>query len=378
MAQDEMRIGVSLLHLGNWSGTGFYTGQLIQAVESLADRGIHLVGLTPPGVQPEGKAEIHPVASYRLRWPFRFGAEWLAGCQKLKLDLIHYPVGVGPPRRDIPLVATIHDVSPFLRAECLPPHKAAYLRMAFTAISRVAGVVIADSHWQAEQIASTLDISIQRIRILPPCVSSEFCPGLSSDSGAGCKKNPYFLAVGTLEPRKNIIRLLDAWRMLHSPHDLLLVGRWGWMYESLQTRLSMLGQRHLELDGTEVWEFSEGRRVIHKEYISTSELVACYRSAEGLVYPSLFEGFGLPVLEAMSCGCPVLTSWRSPMEEIAGEAGWYFDPEEEDSIQEAMQTFVKNPDERERRIQIGLARAPLFSLPRFAEGLFTAYRDAAL
>lgn len=123
MPQGETRVGVSLLHLGNWSGTGFYTEQVIRALQDLEGKGIHAVGLVPPGGQPGGLSDYQPLASIRLRWPFRLGAEWLAGCGGLHLDLIHYPTGVGPPRRDIPLIVTIHDVSPFLRAECLPPKR---------------------------------------------------------------------------------------------------------------------------------------------------------------------------------------------------------------------------------------------------------------
>ncbi len=375
MSHGEVRIGVSLLHLGNWSGTGFYTEQLLQALRLLENQGIHAVGLSTSGVEAAEYIETHPLPSIRLRWPFRFAAEWLAGGSRFNLDLIHYPTGVGPPRRDIPVIATIHDVSPFLQAECLPLHKAAYLRMAFTAVSRVAPIILADSHWQAERIAEALDFSLSRIRILSPCVPPAFTPSIDASQHESSLERPFFLAVGTLEPRKNIPRLLDAWRSLQAPHDLRMVGRWGWMYEGLRTRLDMLGQHHLDPDSSEIWEFHDGRRVIRKEHLPTKELASLYRSAEALVYPSLFEGFGLPVLEAMSCGCPVLTSWRSPMEEILQDAGWYFDPEEEDSILNTLRTFLKDPCERENRVHLGLKRAADFSLPHFVEGLMSAYQE---
>ena len=374
MAQDEARIGVSLLHLGNWSGTGFYTEQVIQALHLLGKQGVHGVGLTPPGVPLDDRIESHSLASVRLRWPFRFGAEVVAGCRGLHLDLIHYPAGLGPPRGDIPLVATIHDVSPFLLTECFPPHKAAYLRMAFTSISRMARLILADSRWQAERISATLNLSLDRIRVIYPSISSVFSPSQDSDSHELLVERPFFLVVGTLEPRKNIPRLLEAWRALKAPHDLVIVGRWGWMYESLRKQLGMAGQYRLEPDGTEIWEIHGGRRVIRKEHLSTRGLADLYRSAEALVYPSLFEGFGLPVLEALSCGCPVLTSWRSPMEEIAGKAGWYFDPEDEDSILSTLRSLLKDPVERKDRVQLGLERARDFSLPCFAEGLLRAYQ----
>ncbi len=374
MPQDEMRIGVSLLHLGNWSGTGFYTEQLLQALHLLENRGIHTVGLSPSKVPSSEGIESHSVASIRLRWPFRLGAKLIAGCSGLHLDLIHYPAGVGPPRRDILLVATIHDVTPFLHAECLPPHKAAYLRMVFTAVTRVANLILTDSYWQAERIAETLNLSTERIRVLPPCVPSVFSPGPDSIRMNKPGNRPFFLAVGTLEPRKNIPRLLDAWRTLQAPHDLVIVGRGGWMYESLRKRLDIAGQHKLEPDGTEIWEFHDGRRVLRKEHLPASELANLYRLAEALVYPSLFEGFGLPVLEALSCGCPVLTSWRSPMEEIAGIAGWYFDPEDEDSILSTLRSLLKDPVERKDRVLLGLERARDFSLPSFAEGLLRAYQ----
>ncbi len=369
-----MRVGVSLLHLGNWSGTGFYTEQLLQALLLLEKQGVHPVGLTPTGTDPRADLDTHPVPSVRLRWPFRFGAELVSGCRGLNLDLIHYPSGVGPPRLDIPIVATIHDVSPFLQKESLLPHKAAYLRMAFTSVSRVAKVILADSHWQAERIVETLGLSMQKVHVLPPCVPSLFSPETDSMQTSSNQERPFFLAVGTLEPRKNIPRLVDAWRRLQAPHDLVVVGRWGWMYETLRTRLDMLGQHRLDTDGTEIWELHDGRRILRKEHLPASELAKLYRSAEALVYPSLFEGFGLPVLEAMSCGCPVLTSWRSPMEEIAGKAGWYFDPEDEDSILTTLQDFLKDPEERAKRVQMGLERAQRFTLPFFSEQLYEVYQ----
>lgn len=225
-------------------------------------------------------------------------------------------------------------------------------------------------------MTEVFDIPLHRIRVLPPCIAPVFCLQPGADQSKRRDGRPYFLAVGTLEPRKNIPRLLDAWRALQAPHDLVLVGRWGWMYESLRTRLDMLGQHHIEPDGTETWEFLDERRVIRKEYVPAGELASWYRSAEALVYPSLFEGFGLPVLEAMSCGCPILTSWRSPMEEIAGDSGWYFDPEDEDTLLATLQRFLKDPGERNRRILLGLERAPQFNLARFTEGLYAAYQEA--
>jgi glycosyltransferase involved in cell wall biosynthesis len=148
------------------------------------------------------------------------------------------------------------------------------------------------------------------------------------------------------------------------------------MYESLRTRLEMLGQHHFEPDGAERWDFTDGRRVVHREHLTTGELAKCYRSAEALVYPSLFEGFGLPVLEAMSCGCPVVTSWRSPMEEIAGESGWYVDPEDEDSILAGLREVLSSQDRRLERRLAALDRAKAFSFEGFTEGLLSAYLEA--
>lgn len=174
---------------------------------------------------------------------------------------------------------------------------------------------------------------------------------------------PYLLFVSTIEPRKNVTALIQAFNYLKEkhkiPHDLLLVGAKGWLYEPI-----------FEEIGQSPWRQS----IYHLDYISDELLALLYRQAEALVYPSHYEGFGLPVLEAMTLGAPVITSWTSSLPEVAGDAALLIDPDEPLDLAEAIMKVISDSDLREQLVQRGRERAERFSWQKMALETLKAYR----
>jgi glycosyltransferase involved in cell wall biosynthesis len=169
---------------------------------------------------------------------------------------------------------------------------------------------------------------------------------------------PFLLTVGTLEPRKNVSRLIDAFHSLDIPHHLVVVGARGWLYDELLAKLA-------------------GPRVVAPERVSDEQLVALYNLADFVVLPSLYEGFGIPALEAMACGTPVACSNVSSLPEVVGGAGLTFDPEDTATIATAVRRLATQPRLREELAQAGLDRAKRFSWQDSARQLKDVYESVA-
>ncbi|MBN2157994.1 MAG: glycosyltransferase family 4 protein [Spirochaetes bacterium] len=168
--------------------------------------------------------------------------------------------------------------------------------------------------------------------------------------------NRYILSVCTLEPRKNLKSLIEAYRLMQGRNDyqLVLVGMAGWIASDF----------FLEIESSDVSD-----RIVITGYVDNSELAPIYTGASLFVFPSLYEGFGLPVLEAMQCGCPVITSNTSSLPEVAGDAAIMVDPEDVEGLAEAMEKVLRNPSLRKNLSKKGLERARLFSWEKSARAL---------
>ncbi|NUN97231.1 MAG: glycosyltransferase family 4 protein [Candidatus Omnitrophica bacterium] len=382
MGFGRVTVGLSLLYSGNWSGTGYYTDRVAEALAALAEEGIEGLGLGPenfPFDQPY-PIPLRPVPRLSLRWPFERGATWISRDRTQGVNLLHYPAAVGPPRHDLPIVATLHDVGPFLHPEWFPPLKRLYLCRAIRSVVHHARLVLADTQWQAERIRQVFPECAEKLRVVPPVVSAEFrsSVGDAPPEQSETEQSPFILGVGTLEPRKNIERLIQAWRRSGFEGDLLLVGRWGWKCQGIRRLLDSIGAHSRGESGEDVWTLRYGRRVVRREFLPSAELAGLYRTALCLVYPSLFEGFGLPVLEAMACGCPVAVSRDSAMEEVAGEAAWTFDPTDVESMVTMIEQVSGGEGARTARTRAALEESRKLSPQAFAQVLLKAYREAIL
>jgi glycosyltransferase involved in cell wall biosynthesis len=206
-------------------------------------------------------------------------------------DVLHCPTFRGPFRSRTPLVVTVHDLAVLRHPEWFNRWTAAYSRLAVPRVVAAARRVIAVSEHTKRELVDLLDADPATIRVVPNGVEEVFRPeGPSADGD-------YALAVGTLEPRKNLARIAEA-----VDGELRVVGARGWGGVALPPNVTWLGD------------------------VPDEELAALYRGARCLVYASLYEGFGIPVAEALACGCPVVTSAGSAMAEIAGDDAVYVDP----------------------------------------------------
>jgi glycosyltransferase involved in cell wall biosynthesis len=290
----------------------------------------------------------------------------LAARQKLDvLHCLHYTMPLTYPGRT---VVTFHDMTFFIFPEHHTLSRRILFRFFINASRRRATSLIADSESTRLDAIRLVGAPPEKIHTVPLGITSDFYP--ENDPAI---LNPvrqkynlperFLLFVGLLEPRKNLPALLQAFARL-SPSlgkiKLVIVGRMGWMYEKTDRLVHSL---------------SLTERVLFTGYVDQADLPRVYNLAEAAVYPSLYEGFGLPVLEAMACGTPVITSNVSSMPEIAGEAGIMLPPNDIPALTQAMEHLLQTPDERQRRSVLGLAQAAQFTWERTAVKTLEVYQN---
>ena len=321
-------------------------------------------------VDPAGKVAMYPQIFppqkiQRKLWDFIGypAVESIIG----EIDVFHGMSYVLPPRRRAKGILTICDLTFLL----FPEYHAQGMQSLARTIRRQAhsaDAVIAISEHTRKDIVESLGVPDERVvvtllaadekyRVLP---RSEVLPvtfryGIDGD---------YILYTGTLEPRKNVTAIIEAFNILKRemalPHRLVIAGRKGWLYDGLFKQIE---------------ELKLGRDVIFTDFVPDEDLVALYNGASLFVYPSLYEGFGLPPLEAMACGCPVVTSNTSSLPEVVGDAGLMVDPRRPEELAEAMARIIEDSALRAELREKGLKRAAEFSWRRCAEETLAVYRE---
>jgi glycosyltransferase involved in cell wall biosynthesis len=288
--------------------------------------------------------EIHPVA---FGGPGRVAAAvrdtvWYLGVLPFVAggaDVLHCPTYRAPLRSPTPVVVTVHDLAVFRYPGAFRLWTRSYSRALVPRVVRAARRVIAVSEFTKRELVELLGVDEERVRVVPNAVAAVFSPEGRAAEG------DFVLAVGTLEPRKNLPRLAAAAQRLGV--ELRVVGARGWGRVELPGPVRWLGE------------------------VPDEELAALYRGARCLAYPSLYEGFGIPVLEALACGCPVVTSAGGACEEVAGGAAVLVDPLDELSIAAG----IERADSTLR--DAGLERARQFSWRGAAADTVEVYREAA-
>ena len=284
-----------------------------------------------------------------------------------RLDVLHGPVNVAPLLAPCSTVVTVHDLAYLRLPDRLPSARRRYFAALTRASVRRASRVLAVSESTKRDIIELLGVPAERIDVTPLAADPGFRPVAGEELerflGEQGIVRPFVLSVGTLEPRKNLPLLLRAFASIAGevPHDLVLAGPEGWMTDEIhETR------RRLDL----------GDRLRFTGYVEADALPAWYSAADLFIYPSLYEGFGLPPLEAMACGTPVITSDVSSLPEVVGDAALTVPPTDETALAEVMRRVLANPalgaDLRAR----GLERAQRFSWERTAALTVAAYREA--
>jgi glycosyltransferase involved in cell wall biosynthesis len=277
--------------------------------------------------------------------------------ERIRPDICHYTNFLAPISESRPYVVTIHDMGLEVLRHAHPFAKRIYTKRLIPCTARKARLIITNSEYSKWEIVRHLGISEDRIRVTPLAASPGFRP---QDV---VPQVPYFLYVGNLEPRKNVERLIEAFaRMPRRDHQLIIVGdRW------YQGSAAEEKARSLGLNG----------RVKFLGYVPRSDLPGLFSGATALIYPSLLEGFGLPIVEAMACGTPVITSNNSSMREVAGEAALLIDPRSVTEITEAMVRVVEDASLRAELSAKGLKRSAEFSWEKTAKLTMEAYAEAA-
>jgi len=359
---------------GHLDGIGIYTRALWQALNEITqDNETRLkpyaFGKNLPDMPcgaPTVLAKdyrIHAILSGVLKLPLGNSAAVSRDVQLFHATDHHIPL-----IRGVPTIATIMDLIPLLHPEWIKQDLKRLKSWLFaTSIHRADHIITISEHSKQDMIRH-LGIEPERISVTSLGVDPVYFERIEAPQRDAVLqkhglKPGFFLFVGTLQPRKNLPRVLAAFQQLpeavRKEHPLVIVGRDGWSNEALLPQLEALQQR------------GEGRWL---SYLPQSEVLALLQSAGALVFASLYEGFGLPVIEAFAAQCPVIASNTTSLPEVAGDAAWAVDPTSVDSISAAMMAVLEPSDEREKKIQRGLLRAQQYSWQACAQQTLEVYR----
>lgn len=380
-----MRVFINTVPLyGNGPGLRTYTAGLVRGLhESDADMEWHVV-VSPEdadrlGLRTDSRFRCLRLSSLTplsrvpgVRFAWRNGMDQLAGAaQAARCDVLHYLDSYGPvlPLRT-PTVLTVHDLIPLLSHHYHVGWVRAYLAAAMrTSIPRAAAI-LAVSTATANQLTATMGVAPATISVVPNAVDERFHPATPDDRARIAQtyhfQAPYIACVGSISPRKNVARLVRAFahakRTHHLPHSLILAGGLGWQYDDMFEAI-----REVDL--------GEQIRVLGR--IPDADIAPLIACASVLAYPSLEEGFGLPVVEGMACGTPVLTSAASSTQEIGGGAALLVDPTSVEEIAAGLGRLCTDVQLRRQLSAAGLLRARGYRWSSVASAAIEAYRGAA-
>lgn len=342
--------------LGHKTGIGLYTWHLLKALRKVAPQHEYIEifwGRT---------GELR--TDQRLYWQ-QWGLPRRA--RAASADVLHVPGFDAPLLRPCPVVLTVHDLIGYLFPHNFPPVSRFYWSRWLPRTIRRADMVIVDSQHTRNDLIRLLGIPPEQIRVVYLGVDPSFHP-LDDRAALEAAREKYrlprdfILYVGTIEPRKGLDTLLLAYAALAGEiaQDLAIVGKKGWYTESL-FRL--------------VEAFGLNRRVHFPGYVADEDLPAIYNLATLFVYPSRYEGFGLPPLEAMACGVPVVCSRAASLPEVVGDAAWTVLPDDPDALAAAMLRVLRDEQLRAALRYAGLQRTRLFSWEETARQTAKIYEE---
>jgi glycosyltransferase involved in cell wall biosynthesis len=287
--------------------------------------------------------------------------------QKLGIDVFHAPANILPARLPCPSVVTVHDLAFMRYPQFFRPTRRLYQRRLTARSVARATWVVAVSESTKRDLVELMRVPEERIHVIYPGIAADFQPVGDPETLARFRARHglperYLLYLGTLEPRKNLLTLVEAYarlrgQMADAP-PLVLAGAKGWYYEPLFSRVRALG---LE------------RVVMFPGYVARDEQPLWYAGAELFVFPSLYEGFGLPVVEALACGTPTITSNVSSLLQVAGDVAQQVDPRNVEALARLLREILADDGARERTARAGPAWASQFSIARMAQAYATVY-----
>ncbi|HUY79278.1 MAG TPA: glycosyltransferase family 1 protein [Ktedonobacterales bacterium] len=364
------------------AGIGRYTRSLVDALARVdgettytlfsVERPTPTRGFPDPQTAPNMRPKVFPVGNrvatiawQRLRLPAP--VELLAG----GAQVFHGPDFTLPPTLFARRVVTIHDLAFLTNPELAFPKLAAYLQAVVPRTVRSAQRVIAVSQRTADDLVARLGVAPSKIAVIPlgvdPNVRRVEDPARIAELEARLGlRHPFVLAVSTIEPRKNYERLIAAFARAtqadDGPRMLAIAGRKGWLYDGVFEAARRSGVQE---------------RVNFLDFVADDDLPTLYTAADALAMPSIYEGFGIPVVEAMACGTPVVCSTGGALPEVAGDAALMVAPEDVEGLANALVRIVAYPALREELRQRGFQRARLFDWDATARATAGVYRAVA-
>jgi glycosyltransferase involved in cell wall biosynthesis len=371
-----LRIAIDAHSVGTQlAGNETYATNLIEALAEIDSTNQYTLYVT----------QREAVDRFRNRWPNFSVARTLPHTPLVRIpltlsaELRRHPVDVlhvqftAPPLAPCPLVVSIHDLSFEHLPETFKRRSRAQLRLTVRRSAKKAARILTLSESVRADIIATYGIPSERITAIPLAAPSHFGPVIAEKELQRVRhtygiEGDYILSVGSIQPRKNLTRLVRAYLCLRAERPgvklpkLVLVGKQAWLYDETLRAIA---------------ESGVGNQILVTGYVSETDLPALYSAATCFVYPSYFEGFGLPPLEAMKCGSPVIVGNRTSLPEVVGDAGLLVDPFDEGEIAAALARLIDNPELRNELRVKGLKRANSFSWQTTAQRTLEVYQQVA-
>lgn len=352
-----MRIGIDIQSTtGKPSGLGYYTRNLLRHIKEIDSENEYILLCSN-------------FFRGNLSTPKRIFWEQIALPVKIyreKLDLLHIPAFCPPIIRNCKLIVTLHDLIGIRFPENnLSPISRFYWGKYLPQIAKMADMIITDSECSKKDIIELLKLPEGKVKVIYLAAGKEFKPINDEEKLKNVRIKyrigdyPYVLYVGNIEPRKNLIHLVNVWSNLLLPHKLIIVGA--------ETKFSKVLINVIK-------EKNLGSKVILTGYVTINDLVLLYNGASLFVYPSLYEGFGLPVLEAMSCGIPVVVSNIPSLQEVVGEAALTVDSTDVEALMETIKKVLTDAILWRRLSEKVLIQAKKFSWEKTAKETLQVYK----
>lgn len=378
-----MRVALNGLFVGMSVGTGRYTDELVRGSARLETAGQALdwdlllpAGASTSSIVPRPRgARCRTLAAPPTVRGENLHKLWFeqraVPAAAAEAELLHYPYFAAPLRSPCRLVVTIHDLIPLM----LPEYRGSaavrmYMQLQVVACRRAA-LILTDSNASRHDIVRTLTVPRQRVRVIPLGVDGSWRPVSPEETAAVRARHRlperYIVYMGGLDARKNVERLVLAYARARASRGLTeplaIAGNpdRGSLYPPLRPLVERLGiEKHVRFLGM----------------VPNADMPALYTGCTLAAYPSRYEGFGLPVLEAMACGAPVACSNASSIPEVAGDDALTFDPDDEEACTEALVRLASDESLRQELRERGRARAATFTWQKTASATLQAYRDA--
>jgi glycosyltransferase involved in cell wall biosynthesis len=358
-----LKIGINATFLNeNPTGIGIFTKEVSERLSTLQKNTVVFTSVPL-------KADVQKT-SVSMRGSLQFAHNYYrfiyintllpAVLKRLKIEVLFCPIMEFPFIPFSPLVVTVHDLHPVYFSEQFG-YSAIHFKFALKLLPFLARRVIVPSFFVKEELLKAVDLKDEIVDVVYEGYNAELFRPCSDEmkaefSGRYGIKAPYLLFVGSLFPYKNVKTLLKSFMDIKNkiPHSLVIIGRKDVARDPLH----------------------EDERIIYLDYMSTNELPYFYSYADMLIHPSLFEGFGLTLLEAMACGTPVISSRGGSLPEVVGDAGIYFDPLDSAALSRLILEVVSNRGLRSELREKGFRQVRKFSWDRTAEGILKSCEDA--